>query len=126
VESAVVPLPGAAGNTCTIETRLMTDAGAAEGPPRFNVQGGPLMGRGRQKAKQTKVARDLKYHNSGFDPNALTAELSGLPVVHHPAPVVEDVDEDDEYSDIYSKYIDVGDEDDEGPAAAYANGTSHR
>jgi hypothetical protein len=104
----------------------MTDAGAAEGPPRFNVQGGPLMGRGRQKAKQTKVARDLKYHNSGFDPNALTAELSGLPVAAPPAPVVEDVDEDDEYAVIYSKYIDVDDEDEEGPTATYANGSSRR
>lgn len=82
------------------------------------------MGRGRQKAKQTKVARDLKYHNSGFDPNALTAELSGLPVVHHPAPVVEDEGEEDEYA-LYSKYI-VDDDEDDGPEVSYANGSSGR
>ena len=82
------------------------------------------MGRGRQKAKQTKVARDLKYHESSFDPNALTRELSGLPVVHHPAPVVEDEGEEDEYS-LYSKYIEDEDEDD-GPATSYANGSSRR
>ncbi|MEU5691342.1 DUF3073 domain-containing protein [Actinosynnema sp. NPDC020468] len=37
------------------------------------------MGRGRAKAKQTKVARELKYssHNTDFD--ALQRELSGEP-----------------------------------------------
>lgn len=33
------------------------------------------MGRGRAKAKQTKVARELKYSSGGFDPDALRAEL---------------------------------------------------
>ena len=33
------------------------------------------MGRGRAKAKQTKVARELKYNSGGFDPDALRAEL---------------------------------------------------
>ena len=28
------------------------------------------MGRGRAKAKQTKVARELKYGGGGFDPTA--------------------------------------------------------
>ena len=35
------------------------------------------MGRGRQKAKQTKVARELKYHSSSIDVNALQRELAG-------------------------------------------------
>ena len=35
------------------------------------------MGRGRQKAKQTKVARELKYHTSSIDVNALQRELTG-------------------------------------------------
>ena len=34
------------------------------------------MGRGRAKAKQTKVARELKYSSGALDINALTAELS--------------------------------------------------
>jgi hypothetical protein len=34
------------------------------------------MGRGRAKAKQTKVARELKYSSGPLDINALTAELS--------------------------------------------------
>lgn len=81
------------------------------------------MGRGRQKAKQTKVARDLKYHESSFDPNALTQELSGIPV-HRPAPVVQDESEDDE-SSLYAKYM-VDDDDDDGPASTYANGSARR
>ena len=36
------------------------------------------MGRGRAKAKQTKVARDLKYGNGETDLNALAQELSCL------------------------------------------------
>lgn len=35
------------------------------------------MGRGRAKAKQTKVARDLKYRTYEPDLNALQRELSG-------------------------------------------------
>jgi hypothetical protein len=34
------------------------------------------MGRGRQKAKQTKVARDLKYSTHAIDVTALQRELS--------------------------------------------------
>ena len=34
------------------------------------------MGRGRAKAKQTKVARDLKYHTPTTDFEALQRELS--------------------------------------------------
>jgi hypothetical protein len=33
------------------------------------------MGRGRSKAKQTKVARDLKYSNQDMDLNKLAQEL---------------------------------------------------
>ena len=33
------------------------------------------MGRGRSKAKQTKVARDLKYSNQDMDLESLAAEL---------------------------------------------------
>lgn len=35
------------------------------------------MGRGRQKAKQTKVARDLKYYSPPTDLSALQRELQG-------------------------------------------------
>ena len=34
------------------------------------------MGRGRAKAKQTKVARELKYSTGSLDPDALRRELA--------------------------------------------------
>lgn len=51
------------------------------------------MGRGRQKAKQTKVARKLKYYSPETDYSALEAELTG----HRPAG--SDVAVDDRWSD---------------------------
>lgn len=36
------------------------------------------MGRGRAKAKQTKVARELKYSSQGTDFEALQRELAGM------------------------------------------------
>lgn len=40
------------------------------------------MGRGRQKAKDAKIARELKYSNHGGDLRALERELiGGAPVV---------------------------------------------
>ena len=59
------------------------------------------MGRGRAKAKQTKVARDLKYRTHETDFGALAKELHGDegPVPSSGASDdVEDVDEDDEWS----------------------------
>ena len=37
------------------------------------------MGRGRAKAKQTKVARELKYSSGSLDPDRLKAELAAAP-----------------------------------------------
>ncbi len=51
------------------------------------------MGRGRQKAKQTKVARDLKYSTHAIDVSALQQELSARPG-SPPSTVSEDFDED--------------------------------
>ncbi|MEI2785411.1 MAG: DUF3073 domain-containing protein [Candidatus Nanopelagicales bacterium] len=67
------------------------------------------MGRGRAKAKQTKVARELKYNAPRTDLEALQAELSGQKSMHHD--VDEEFDDDDDY-DPYSKYIDDEDEED--------------
>jgi hypothetical protein len=53
------------------------------------------MGRGRQKAKQTKVARKLKYYTPETDYRALERELSG---------VAEDTDGEDEYSEYADRY----------------------
>jgi hypothetical protein len=54
------------------------------------------MGRGRAKAKQTKVARDLKYRTHETDFGALAQELHGGP---DPARKAEEPVEDDEWSD---------------------------
>jgi hypothetical protein len=57
-------------------------------------EGVDAMGRGRQKAKQTKVARQLKYFSPDTDYTALQRELSGS----NDRETVAD-DEDDEESD---------------------------
>ena len=67
------------------------------------------MGRGRAKAKQTKVARELKYSSGGTDLDRLRAELAGEPVVR-PVPSEPPSDEDDEYTDPYADAFDDEDE----------------
>ena len=58
------------------------------------------MGRGRAKAKQTKVARDLKYRTHETDFASLAKELHGDGSTEAETPeVVEDVDEYDKWSD---------------------------
>ncbi|HCW43185.1 MAG TPA: DUF3073 domain-containing protein, partial [Cutibacterium acnes] len=41
------------------------------------ARGSTHMGRGRAKAKQTKVARDLKYRSVNMDLESLERELRG-------------------------------------------------
>ena len=65
------------------------------------------MGRGRAKAKQTKVARELKYSTGNLDPDRLKAELAGAPATT-PAPAAE---EDDDFADPYAR-----DDDEDAPA----------
>ncbi len=64
------------------------------------------MGRGRAKAKQTKVARELKYSTGNLDPDRLRAELAGAPVT--PSSAVEP--EDDDFDDPYAPADDDEDE----------------
>jgi hypothetical protein len=59
------------------------------------------MGRGRAKAKQTKVARELKYHSPNTDLAALQRELGGSAISE------SEVDEFDEFDD------DLDEDDDE-------------
>ncbi|HVF06593.1 MAG TPA: DUF3073 domain-containing protein [Frankiaceae bacterium] len=54
------------------------------------------MGRGRAKAIQKKIARDLKYSSGGTDLERLRAELTGGSD-HAPRPDDEDEDELDPY-----------------------------
>jgi hypothetical protein len=64
------------------------------------------MGRGRAKAKQTKVARELKYSSGGTDLDRLRAEL----VTGESAAADVDDDDDDDEDDPYAKYVDGDDE----------------
>ena len=61
------------------------------------------MGRGRAKAKQTKVARELKYQTHETDFASLAQELHGSESA--PADRVDPVEESDEY-DKWSDYPD--------------------
>ena len=81
------------------------------------------MGRGRAKAKQTKVARQLKYNSGGTDLSRLANELGAStsdPVSNQP-PNGERFEDDDEEDDPYARYADMyndEDEDDEsGPSS---------
>lgn len=74
------------------------------------------MGRGRAKAKQTKVARELKYRSGGTDLGALRAELAGgsQPTRSAPAPApAADDDEDESTEALYDGRYDVPDDEDD-------------
>ncbi len=62
------------------------------------------MGRGRAKAKQTKVARELKYREFNTDFNQLQRELHGDDHAH-PAvdsdPAAGEAADADPYADLY-------------------------
>ncbi|GAB3484579.1 DUF3073 domain-containing protein [Flexivirga lutea] len=55
------------------------------------------MGRGRAKAKQTKVARELKYFSPDTDLNALERELRAKS--QHGAEEADESRDDDDYGD---------------------------
>jgi hypothetical protein len=60
------------------------------------------MGRGRAKAKQTKVARELKYGGPQTDFDRLQAELGGGSSTYTSTTVETDEVEED---DPYAKYL---------------------
>lgn len=66
------------------------------------------MGRGRAKAKQTKVARELKYRTMDTDFTSLERELRGSSEDEHHQEIPE---VPDPYADLAGKY-DVEDDDD--------------
>ena len=70
------------------------------------------MGRGRQKAKATKQARDIKYYSPNTDYSALQRELKsseGRAPSHFSSEPVEP-----DYSAYVDKYADDLEEDDDG------------
>ncbi|MFF6875222.1 MULTISPECIES: DUF3073 domain-containing protein [Streptomyces] len=70
------------------------------------------MGRGRAKAKQTKVARQLKYNSGGTDLSRLAEELGASPSNPQP-PNGEPFEDDDEDDDLYARYADLYEDDDD-------------
>jgi hypothetical protein len=66
------------------------------------------MGRGRQKAKHTKVARELKYFSPDTDLSSLERELSGPGSATYDAQLDENLGK-------WAEYLD--DEDEETPSA---------
>ena len=72
------------------------------------------MGRGRAKAKQTKVARQLKYNSGGTDLSRLANELgasTSSPISSQPPN--GEAFEDDEDDDPYARYADLYNKDDD-------------
>ena len=78
------------------------------------------MGRGRQKAKHTKVARELKYFSPSTDYNALERELGAVAPSESGEPDYEDkwadlyADEDGEVSEDAEPEADTDDEKGDG------------
>ncbi|MFV0135011.1 DUF3073 domain-containing protein [Streptomyces sp. HMX87] len=70
------------------------------------------MGRGRAKAKQTKVARQLKYNSGGTDLSRLAEELGASTSNQSPNGDRFEADEHDD-DDLYSRYADLYEDDDE-------------
>lgn len=69
------------------------------------------MGRGRQKAKATKQARDMKYYSPSTDYSALERELS-----HPSSPAsirISEVPPEPDYSGYEDKYADEPEDADE-------------
>ncbi|MFH8472004.1 DUF3073 domain-containing protein [Streptomyces sp. NPDC018000] len=80
------------------------------------------MGRGRAKAKQAKVARQLKYSTGGTDLSRLASELGASPSSQPPnAEPFEDDDEEDDpyaqYADLYNNDEDEDEDDKSGPSS---------
>jgi hypothetical protein len=75
------------------------------------------MGRGRAKAKQVKVARQLKYNSGGTDLDRLREELG----VNHDSNQTDDEVVDEELADRYADYADDFDDgkDDEDPRSRH-------
>ena len=84
------------------------------------------MGRGRQKAKHTKVARDLKYFSPDTNYGALAKELGGTATDPRLAEDLEKwpefagaapAEDDDEYVDTYAAQYESDDDEDESKSA---------
>src|SRR5262245_64369779 len=99
-----------------VGARSSCRCGASRGAPgalprNFCARGSSHMGRGRAKAKQTKVARELKYHSPNTDLNALQRELAGKSKAN---------DEFDNNDELFDEDDDADDFDDDSEDGGWA------
>jgi DUF3073 family protein len=88
---------------CARHMQILT--GRRCGGPVTNCEGVDPMGRGRAKAKQTKVARELKYREFNTDFTELQRELHGDAPDSPPGPEAEAESAEDPYADDpYAEY----------------------
>jgi hypothetical protein len=71
------------------------------------------MGRGRQKAKHTKVARELKYFSPNTDLTALEKEIGHIPPVSAGFAGDAEPEYEDKWADLYDEGEDDSQDDDE-------------
>jgi Protein of unknown function (DUF3073) len=74
------------------------------------------MGRGRAKAKQVKVARQLKYNSGGTDLDRLRGELG----VNNSQDDNDPYDDDSSYEDLADRYADYAEDHDESDGKSSA------
>ncbi|GEB53206.1 MULTISPECIES: DUF3073 domain-containing protein [Streptomyces] len=85
------------------------------------------MGRGRAKAKQTKVARQLKYNSGGTDLARLAEELGAS--TSNQSPNGERFEDDELDDDPYARYADLyntDEEEDDAESSAPSDPQSNR
>ena len=69
------------------------------------------MGRGRQKAKHTKVARELKYFSPNTDLTALEKEIGHIPPANSGFAGDAEPEYEDKWADMYDESDDEDSED---------------
>ena len=69
------------------------------------------MGRGRQKAKHTKVARELKYFSPNTDLSALEKEIGHIPPATSGFAGDAEPEYEDKWADLYSEDEDADSDD---------------
>jgi len=93
---------------CALDRRDITRAARVCALPAlaFTLRGSSHMGRGRQKAKQTKVARRLKYYSPETNYHALERELGGSSSHTDVATDSRFESNDDDFQDRYNDWND--------------------
>jgi phage terminase small subunit len=71
------------------------------------------MGRGRAKAKQAKVARQLKYNSGGGTDLSRLAEELGASSTSNQSPNSDRFEDDEHDDDLYARYAELYEDDDE-------------